>query len=83
MILLPRRACGRGVDLSQETIAKWIAASRSTVARAFAELRESGVIQTMYRTIIITDPARMLEIVCLCGCLECRRTGRAGHLTVR
>jgi CRP/FNR family cyclic AMP-dependent transcriptional regulator len=55
------------VDLSQETLAKWIVASRSTVARVLAELRGLEVIRTMYRTIIITDPARMADIAGIPG----------------
>ena len=50
------------VDLSQDTLATWIAASRATVARTLAELRQHRVIHTEYRKITITDPARLHSI---------------------
>jgi CRP-like cAMP-binding protein len=47
------------VDLSQETLATWIAASRATVARTIAEFREQGMISTGYRKVMILDQPRL------------------------
>jgi CRP-like cAMP-binding protein len=50
------------VDLSQDTLATWIAASRATVARMLAELRQNGIIRTGYRRVTITDPTQLYEV---------------------
>lgn len=50
------------VDLPQETLAIWIAASRATVARELAALRRQGVIRTGYARITVTSPALLRDI---------------------
>jgi CRP-like cAMP-binding protein len=47
------------VDVSQDTLAAWIAVSRTTVAREFSRLRLMGIIRTGYRQLTITDPVRL------------------------
>lgn len=50
------------VDLSQETLAAWLAVSRATVARMLAELRQLGAISTGYRKITIYQLDQLQEI---------------------
>ena len=57
------------VELSQDTLATWMAASRATVARQLAELRRRGAVSTGYRTITITHPAR-LRLIAGYQCIE-------------
>lgn len=57
------------VELSQDTLATWMAASRATAARQLAELRRRGAVSTGYRTITITHPAR-LRLIAGCQCSE-------------
>ena len=48
--------------LSQEELASWIGTSRATVARMLNQLRRDGVIQTGYRSIVITDLGQLNKI---------------------
>ena len=50
------------VELPQDKLAMWMAASRATVTRALGDLRERGAIRTGYRKITIISPARLREI---------------------
>lgn len=51
------------VELSQDELAGLIGASRSTVARALAQLRRDGLILTGYRNITVADPARLRSAI--------------------
>jgi CRP-like cAMP-binding protein/DNA-binding CsgD family transcriptional regulator len=50
------------VELPQDKLAMWTAASRATVTRALGDLRRREAIRTGYREITITSPARLREI---------------------
>ena len=50
------------LQLSQDELAAWVGAARESVAKALRQLRETGVVSTGRRTIVVHDVAELRRV---------------------